>query len=86
MLQKYIALWGYGFVETWVDLRKFDYDPNVFLTFTLPSPLWVDNNGVPIYRIRPRYNSEYVWNIAALEKIGGFAPDYHTKKMWIQLP
>jgi hypothetical protein len=86
MLQKYIALWGYGFVETWVDLRKFDYDPNIFLTFQLPSPLWPDNNGVPMYRVRPRYNSEYVWNIDALTKIGGFEPNFHTKKMWIQLP
>lgn len=86
MLQKYIALWGYGFIETWVDLRKFDYDPNIFLSFKLPSPLWTDNNGQPAYRVRPRYNSEYVWNIDALTKIGGFAADYHTKKMWIQLP
>ncbi len=86
LLQKYIALWGYGFIETWVDLRRFDYDPNVFTTFTLPSPLYTDNKGNPVYRIRPRYNSEYVWNIDALTKLGGFDPDYQTKKMWIQLP
>lgn len=85
LLQKYVALWGYGFIETWVDLRKFDYDPNVFTTFTIPV-LYVDNAGKPAYRIRPRYNSEYVWNIDALTKVGGFDPDYQTKKMWIQLP
>jgi len=86
MLQKYIALWGYGFIETWVDLRKFDYDPAVFQTFQLPTTLFNANNGKPAYRVRPRYNSEYIWNVEALTKIGGFEPDYHTKKMWIQLP
>ncbi|MEJ7913971.1 MAG: SusD/RagB family nutrient-binding outer membrane lipoprotein, partial [Chitinophagaceae bacterium] len=29
MLQKYIALWGWGFIETWVDMRKYHYtDPD----------------------------------------------------------
>lgn len=86
LLQKYIALWGYGFIETWVDLRKFDYDATVFTSFVLPAPFYADNANKPAYRIRPRYNSEYVWNIAALTAIGGFDPDYQTKKMWIQLP
>jgi hypothetical protein len=46
----------------------------------------VDNNGKPVYRIRPRYNSDYVWNRSELEKIGGLALDYHTKPMWIIEP
>lgn len=83
MLQKYISQWCWGFLETWCDLRKYDYDANVFTTFTLPSTYFVDNNGKPAYRIRPRYNSEYIWNIDALTAIGGFDIDYHTKKMWI---
>ena len=86
LLQKYIALWSYGFIETWVDLRKYDYNSTVFTSLTLPSPLYVDNGGKLMYRVRPRYNSEYVWNIAALTAIGGFNPDYQTNKMWIQLP
>jgi hypothetical protein len=86
LLQKYIALWGYGFIETWVDLRKEDYSNAVFTNFALPTTLYPDNGGKPAYRIRPRYNSEYVWNIAALTAIGGFDADYQTKKMWIQLP
>ena len=86
LLQKYIALWGYGYIETWTDLRKFDYDATYFTGFTLPTPLFSANNGKPAYRVRPRYNSEYIWNIDALTAIGGFEPDYHTKKMWIQLP
>ena len=86
MLQKYIALWGYGFIETWTDLRKYDYDPAVFTSFALPTTFFTDNNGKPAYRVRPRYNSEYIWNIDALTAIGGFDADFHTKKMWIQLP
>jgi hypothetical protein len=86
MLQKYIALWGWGYIETWTDLRKFDYDPAIFTSWAMPPSFFVDNAGKPAYRIRPRYNSEYVWNIDALNKINGFNPDYHTYKMWIQLP
>ncbi|TCJ19283.1 SusD/RagB family nutrient-binding outer membrane lipoprotein [Flaviaesturariibacter flavus] len=84
MLQKYIALWGYGFIETWVDLRKFDYSADQFPTFALPASLFPDNGGKPAYRMRPRYNSEYAWNVDALTRIGGFNADYQTYKMWIQ--
>ena len=45
LLQKFVALWSYGFIETWVDLRKFDYSSTVFTSLTLPSPLYVDNGG-----------------------------------------
>jgi len=83
LLQKYVALWGYGFIEAWTDLRKYDYNPTVFTSFTLPTVYFVDNNNLPVYRVRPRYNSEYIWNIDALQAIGGFDLDYHTRKLWI---
>lgn len=83
LLQKYIALWAHGTIETWTDLRKYDYDPNIFTSFTLPTTYFIDNNNKPAYRVRPRYNSEYIWNIDALTAIGGFDADYHTKKLWI---
>lgn len=88
MLQKYIALWGWGFTETWSDLRRYDYSNAVFTGFQLPDPaiLFTDNGGKYAYRVRPRYNSEYIWNIDALNEIGGFALDYHTKKMWFHQP
>ncbi len=86
LLQKYIALWAWGYIETWTDLRKYDYSNTVFTSFTLPSTFYVDNNNKPAYRVRPRYNSEYLWNIEALTAIGGFDPDYHTKKIWINIP
>ena len=91
MLQKYIALWGHGTFETWVDMRRYHYVDNdpatgkqVYRDFTPPSSsdLYQDNNGKLVYRMRPRFNSEYVWNINELTRIGGTAVDYHTKEMW----
>jgi hypothetical protein len=87
-MQKYIAQWGWAFVETWNDLRRYDYSTTVFTGFTLPatSLLPTDNGGKYAYRVRPRYNSEYIWNIDALTAIGGFDRDFHTKKMWFHQP
>ncbi len=86
LLQKFMALWGYGFDETWVDLRKDKYSSAVFTGFKLPDVLFADNNGKPAYRFRPRYNSEYLWNAEALQKVGGFDADYHTKEVWFVNP
>jgi hypothetical protein len=93
MLQKYIALYGYGFSETWSDMRRYRYldlDPatgkKVYAGFTPPSTIHIYNAGKLPYRCRPRYNSEYLYNIPALQKIGALASDYHTKEPWFILP
>jgi len=93
MSQKYIAQWGWGHNELWMDMRRYHYtdiDPasgkQVFIGFTPPTTLYPDNGGQLVQRIRPRYNSEYVWNIPALQSIGGLALDYHTKPLWITQP
>lgn len=93
MSQKYIAQWGWGHNETWMDLRRYNYtdvDPasgkQVFMGFATPTNLYADNNGKIAQRIRMRFNSEYVWNRASLEKIGGLALDFHTKPLWITQP
>jgi hypothetical protein len=93
MEQKYIAQWGWGCLEQWMDLRRYHYtdaDPateqQVFAGFVIPTNLYPDNAGNPVYRIRPRYNSEYVWNRASLDKFGGLAQDFHTKQTWIVQP
>ncbi len=93
MLQKYIALYGYGFHETWTDMRRFHYidlDPStgkqVYAGFTLPTTLTIFNNGKLAYRSRPRYNSEYLYNIPALQSIGALESDYHTKEHWFSQP
>jgi hypothetical protein len=93
MVQKYIALWAWGHNEIWMDMRRFHYtdlDPatgnQVYPGFTPPTNLYPDNGGKIAWRIRPRYNSEYVWNRAGLDKIGGLALDYHTVMPWIFQP
>jgi SusD/RagB-like outer membrane lipoprotein len=93
MSQKYIAQWAWGHNEIWMDMRRFHYtdtDPvsgvEVFRGFSPPVTLYSDNGGKVVQRIRPRYNSEYVWNRAALDVIGGLALDYHTKPLWIIQP
>jgi hypothetical protein len=93
MLQKFIAMWGHGFVETWVDLRKYNYNEgdskgnNPYLGyFVFPNTFFADNGGKPAQRYRPRYNSEYIWNLEALKKVGGENSDYHTYKMWFSQP
>ena len=93
MLQKFIATWGFNFVETWCDLRKYHYNVgdskgnNPYLNyFIFPRTFFSDNGGKPAQRYRPRYNSEYIWNLAALKKVGGDQPDYHTKLMWFSEP
>ena len=93
MLQKYLALYGYGFVETWCDLRRYHYnldkDPDtglpVFRNFIIPILSSV-NGGLYVQRVRPRFNSEYVWNIAELNRIGALQNNYHTKPMWFSEP
>ena len=93
MTQKYIAQFGWGHNEMWMDMRRYHYtdiDPltggQVYPGFAAPTNLYPDNGGKIVQRIRPRFNSEYVWNRASLETIGGLAVDYHTKPLWITLP
>jgi Starch-binding associating with outer membrane len=89
MTQKYLALWGWGYVENWVDMRRYNYDEvNIYPTFKRLNliEIYPDNGGKLAERIRPRFNSEYLWNIDALTAVGGFNPDYHTKKCWFSLP
>jgi hypothetical protein len=96
MSQKFIAQWAWGHNEVWMDMRRYHYtdlDPvsgtQVFRGFTPPTTLHADNGGKIVQRIRPRYNSEYVWNRDALSKIlpkSGLDLDYHTEPLWITLP
>ncbi|MDF1561094.1 MAG: SusD/RagB family nutrient-binding outer membrane lipoprotein [Bacteroidales bacterium] len=47
------------------------------------------NEGSPCYRIRPRYNSEYMWNKPSLEglrPISGLAPNYQCSIPWFAYP
>ena len=131
MLQKYVALFPWGALETWVDQRKVWYD----IAYTGDYPYygngWADerveqkldddatkvykgyyfvsskvdtrqlsinyrqNNSAPAFRIRGRYNSEYMWNKEALKKLkpipainedGTEVVNYMCSPMWFQFP
>ena len=88
---------GNGWDLSKVD-QKWDTDPSkVFKGFYLyPAQVthrrgtWnTFNEGSPCYRIRPRYNSEYMWNKPALETlrpISGMAPNYQCSIPWFAYP
>ena len=99
MNQKYIALYIWGVLETWVDMRKFHYndlDPQtgekVYAGIILPDPtktteLVSTNLGKYTYRMRPRFNSEYLYDVPELTRIGAYQnADYNTFKTWFALP
>ena len=85
MLQKYIACWVIGSLETWADMRRYNYSSDVYTGFAAPPALYIDNGGKLAYRLRPRFNSEYVWNRESLNSIGGNDANYHTKPLWFTL-
>lgn len=96
MLQKYIAMFGHGVLETWVDLRRYRYNGShpanggnqVYTGFVVPSgvDLFEENSGKLVYRMKPRYNAEYVWNLNEIRRIGADQRDYHTREMWFMQP
>lgn len=126
MMQKWVALFPWGAMEAWVDLRKYHYDivytgdypkkgngwddsrliqqkaetneQKVYKGFYLGAAkdiefrnttFDVENDGSPSYRLRPRYNSEYVWNfdkLGELKPIAGTAPNYHCSIPWFAYP
>jgi len=97
LLQKYIAQYAWGVQVTWADMRRFHYtdlDPEtgaqVFAGFAPPTgtSLYSGNGGKLVYRCRPRYNSEYLYNIPALTSIGAYPPTlpYHTVECWFSKP
>jgi hypothetical protein len=70
-----------------VDLDPATAKP-VYIDFTPPSgaDLYPDNAGKLTYRARPRYNSEYLYNIPELTRIGAYPGlDYHTKETWFSM-
>ncbi len=88
---------GNGYDKTTVTMKK-DSDPNkVYKGFYLaPAQVQgfkgtynVKNQGSPCYRVRPRYNSEYVWNkrgLNDLKPIPGTANCYQTSIPWFAYP
>jgi hypothetical protein len=75
-------------------MRRFHYtdiDPatsnQVYAGFIPPSGvnLFSGNNGKLVYRCRPRYNSEYLYDIPELTRIGALNSDYVTNECWFSM-
>lgn len=124
MMQKWVALYPWGALESWVDMRKYHYDVKYTGEYPKNGNGWdlssvnqkwdtdetkvykglylapaqvqhrkgtynAKNSGSPCYRIRPRYNSEYMWNKPSLETlvpISGTADNYHCSIPWFAYP
>ena len=99
MCQKYIALYGWGAHQTWTDMRKYHYNGDIDPATT--KPVYVDfitpptapinylittNLGKLVYRCRPRFNSEYLYNIPELTRVGALNADYNTYQPWFAQP
>lgn len=88
---------GNGWTETLIN-QKWDTNTNkVYKGFYLmpaqvqgrKSSYDIRNEGSPMYRMRPRYNSEYMWNLKSLESlkpISGTADNYITSIPWFAYP
>jgi hypothetical protein len=128
MMQKWVALYGWGSFEVWTDMRKYHYDISYSGDYPKKGDGWdterwismkkddspssnkvykgfylmptqnyefrgavfsIYNEGSPMYRIRPRYNSEEMWNVEKLEllkPISGMAENYHCSIPWFAYP
>ncbi len=93
MLQKFIALYGWGAHETWVDMRRYHYidkDPDNPTTQVYAdwqplatSEIYPQNGGEFVYRARPQNTSEYQYNLQAVTAMGGTATNYCVFNTWI---
>jgi hypothetical protein len=79
---------GLGWI--FADMRKYDWSQLVFRQFKPleTSEAWTTLNAAPlyVYRLRPRFNSEYVWNKAELDVWGGNLSTYVYQPVWSLLP
>ena len=92
-----VPSFGNGWDKTLINQKRDDDATKVYKGFYL-APANVQgrrsaynerNNGAPCYRLRPRYNSEYMWNLnnlKALKPIPGDADDYQCSIPWFAYP
>jgi len=88
---------GNGWDKTTLNMKKDDDANKVYKgLYLLPAQVQgrkgsynTDNDGSPCFRLRPRYNSEYMWNLnnlQALKPIAGDAANYQCSIMWFCYP
>ncbi|PWJ44405.1 SusD/RagB family nutrient-binding outer membrane lipoprotein [Sediminitomix flava] len=82
MEQKYVAL--YLAPESWTDMRRYNFDPTVFRGMTYPSQVLPEMHGDWFNRLPYDPETEYIYNLPEIERLGAKAEDWITKKMWWQ--
>ncbi|MEH0158200.1 SusD/RagB family nutrient-binding outer membrane lipoprotein [Limibacter armeniacum] len=82
MEQKYVAL--YLSPETWTDMRRYNFDTAVYRGITYPEAVIDELGGKWISRLPYDPQTEYIYNLPEIERLGAQAPDWVVKKMWWQ--
>lgn len=82
ILQKYIAL--YLQVEPWVDMRRHDWSTSIYPGLTRPANVNEAAFGTDQWIARIPYNmeTEYIYNLPEIERLGAKDPAFLAKKLW----
>lgn len=84
MMQKWLAL--YLQAEAWVDMRRYQYDPQVYIGLKRPERLasfWANDDTQWIQRIAYDNQTEEIYNKPELERLGAFQnPEWLKVKLW----
>lgn len=85
MMQKWLAM--YLQLEAWVDMRRYQYDPKIYVGLKRPKNLaffWEENEaGKWIQRIPYDNETEEIFNKPELDRLGAFQnPDWLKVPLW----
>ena len=82
MVQKLIAT--YLSPEAWVDVRRYNWDPNIYPGLSRPTNVQESVFGEDQWITRVPYNmeTEYVYNLAEIDRLGAREPEFLMVKLW----
>ncbi|GAA5221571.1 SusD/RagB family nutrient-binding outer membrane lipoprotein [Membranihabitans marinus] len=80
MMQKYIAL--YLQPETWVDMRRYHYNPEVYTDLEYPANVLDLYEGKYIQRLPYDPQTEYIYNPKEIERLGARDPLWLVDMVW----
>ncbi|WP_185154477.1 SusD/RagB family nutrient-binding outer membrane lipoprotein [Fulvivirga sp. M361] len=82
MVQKLIAT--YLSPEAWVDIRRYNWDPNIYPELSRPTNVAEDIYGTDKWITRVPYNmeTEYIYNLPEIDRLGAREPEFLTVKLW----
>lgn len=80
MMQKYIAL--YLQPETWVDMRRYHYNPDIYTGLEYPENALELYEGKFIQRLPYDPQTEYIYNPNEIERLGARDPLWLVNMVW----